>query len=67
MTVATIPTQQIVVAVTSGGPVAVPTPTTVTIYGNDGAALAEHVADPSPHPAYDDLPDLGLLFENGLI
>lgn len=29
--------------------------------------LADHVADPEPHPAYDDLPSLVILFENGLI
>jgi len=26
-----------------------------------------HIADPTPHPAYDDLPSLKILFENGLI
>ncbi|GJF04975.1 hypothetical protein [Pseudonocardia sp. D17] len=31
------------------------------------AVLAPHVAAPAPHPAYDDLPSLRLLFENGLI
>lgn len=30
-------------------------------------SLAVHVADETPHPAYDDLPSLRLLFENGLI
>ncbi len=29
--------------------------------------VSAHVADPTPHPAYDDLPSLRLLFENGLI
>lgn len=28
--------------------------------------LQQHVTDPTPHPAYDDLPSLTLLFENGL-
>jgi len=26
-----------------------------------------HVSTPEPHPAYDDLPSLQLLFENGLV
>lgn len=30
-------------------------------------ALATHLIDPTPHPAYDDLPSLTLLFENGLV
>lgn len=30
------------------------------------AAIAEHVSDPTPHPAYDDMQDLVILFENGL-
>lgn len=29
--------------------------------------LLHMTADPTPHPQYDDLPDLTLLFENGLI
>lgn len=29
--------------------------------------VADHVASPLPHPAYDDMADLTLLFENGLI
>jgi hypothetical protein len=32
-----------------------------------GTALTEHIGDPTPHPAYDDLPSLRLLFENGLV
>jgi hypothetical protein len=35
--------------------------------GNDGGLLATHIADETPHPAYDDLPSLKLLFENGLV
>lgn len=31
------------------------------------AVLAPHIAAPLPHPAYDDLPSLTLLFENGLV
>jgi len=31
------------------------------------AAIAAHVADTTPHPVYDDnIPDLSLIFENGL-
>ena len=32
-----------------------------------GVALAAHVLDTAPHPAYDDLPSLALIFENGLV
>ena len=28
------------------------------------AAIAEHVQSPTPHPAYDDAPDLSLIFQN---
>lgn len=35
--------------------------------GGGGEALALHLADPTPHSPYDDLPSLVLLFENGLI
>ena len=31
------------------------------------SAIATHVADPEPHPAYDDIPSLTLLFENGIV
>lgn len=31
------------------------------------SAVSEHRADDDPHPAYDDLPSLALLFENRLI
>jgi len=30
-------------------------------------SITVHEIDPTPHPAYDDLPSLRLLFENGLI
>lgn len=30
-------------------------------------ALGVHIADATPHPAYDDLPSLSVLFENGLV
>lgn len=29
--------------------------------------LVQHVSSDNPHPAYDDLPSLSLLFENGLV
>jgi hypothetical protein len=29
--------------------------------------IEAHVASATPHPAYDDLPSLNLLFENGLV
>lgn len=31
------------------------------------AELDTHINDPTPHPVYDDLPSLTLLFQNGLI
>ncbi len=31
------------------------------------ADLQAHIDSPTPHPAYDDVPDLVVLFENGLI
>lgn len=31
------------------------------------SAIATHVIDPEPHPAYDDIPSLTLLFENGIV
>lgn len=31
------------------------------------ADLAAHIIDPTPHPAYDDQPDLTVIFENHLI
>lgn len=33
----------------------------------DVSGLNAHIDDTTPHPAYDDLPSLVLLFENGLI
>ncbi len=29
--------------------------------------LAAHVADTTPHPVYDDMPSMTLIFQNGLI
>lgn len=34
---------------------------------SDSGLVTVHIADTTPHPAYDDLPSLTLLFENGLI
>jgi hypothetical protein len=45
------------------GPVGPPGPATP----GDLAAINAHIADATPHPAYDDLPSLTLLLENGLI
>lgn len=42
------------------GPVGPPGPDTVE-------ALAVHIDDETPHPAYDDLPSLVLIFNNGLV
>lgn len=33
----------------------------------DPAALEAHIASATPHPAYDDIPSLTILFENGLV
>lgn len=30
-------------------------------------ALEAHLIDPTPHPVYDEMPSLTLIFENGLI
>lgn len=35
--------------------------------GDGGLALINHINDTTPHPAYDDIPSLVLLFENGLV
>lgn len=51
------------------GPAGPPGETTV-VGGVTSAFVLEqitaHAIDPTPHPAYDDMPDLSLLFENGL-
>lgn len=36
-------------------------------YGDAPQLVADHIADPTPHPAYDDMPDLVLAFENQLV
>ena len=33
----------------------------------DGSLLEAHITSLTPHPAYDEIPSLTLLFENGLI
>lgn len=35
--------------------------------GEGAALLQAHINDPAPHPAYDTIPNLTLIFENGLI
>jgi hypothetical protein len=35
--------------------------------GDGGLALTNHISDNTPHPAYDDMPSLTLLFNNGLV
>lgn len=64
-TVASLDTGQTdFVVITSGGPQGVPGPV-----GPSGAdpRLDIHIQADSPHPKYDDLPSLTLLFENGLV
>lgn len=35
--------------------------------GTTGTNLTQHIIDDTPHPAYDDMPSLTLLFNNGLV
>lgn len=35
--------------------------------GTTGTNLTQHIIDVTPHPAYDDMQSLTLLFENGLV
>lgn len=35
--------------------------------GAGSAGLQNHIDSPAPHPVYDDLPSLKLIFENGII
>ena len=51
----------------AGDPEQVGAAVTAYITKHSDTLLAPHVSDPTPHPAYDDLPSLTLLFENGLI
>ena len=51
------------------GPAGPPGETVVvggTTPGYVNEQITAHAIDPTPHPAYDDMPDLSLLFENGL-
>lgn len=66
---------EIELSVPTNNPATIPVPAALfAIGGNDGVpasyvddAMTAHIIDPTPHPAYDDLPSLRLLFENGLI
>lgn len=58
-----------VVSVINGGPIGPP-----GAKGDKGdpglsgdESMIVHVLDPTPHPAYDDMPSLVLLFENALL
>lgn len=44
-----------------------PEPVPPTTPPTTDVALLGHINDTTPHPAYDDIPSLVLLFENGLI
>lgn len=50
----------------AGDPEHVGAAVTAYMQEHSDAVLAPHVNDPEPHPAYDDIPSLTLLFENGL-
>jgi len=39
----------------------------VTSQEGDALTLGAHLADTTPHPVYDDMVDLTLLYENGII
>lgn len=50
------------------GPIGLAVPGSPGPPGESGlGALQAHIEDSTPHPAYDDLPSLSLLFENHLI
>lgn len=38
-----------------------------SLSADSSAAIAAHVASPTPHPAYDDMSSLALIFENGIV
>jgi hypothetical protein len=44
-----------------------PPGSTATVDAQIDDAMFLHVSDPTPHPAYDDMQDLTVLFENHLI
>lgn len=41
--------------------------TAVSAVTSGDAAMSAHVSDTTPHPTYDDLPSLTIIFENGLV
>lgn len=61
------------VSVVNAGPVGPPGvegqpgPPGVDAQTSVGLVMTEHVNSPTPHPAYDDIPDLTTLLENGLL
>lgn len=63
---------QVIVATAPGEPTqvvqaATPMPYSLVIPVVEGTQLAEHLSDPTPHAAYDDLPSMTLIFENGIV
>lgn len=65
--VVTIDRVETVVEVTAPPPVVVEVSGQPLVTGLGTAALVSHVNSPNPHPTYDDLPSLALIFENGII
>lgn len=58
---ATLPHAATIVVAERTGPAGPPGP-------QGGTDLIDlHLIDPTPHPVYDDMPDLSLLFDNALI
>lgn len=53
--------------------VVAPQPVVIEVSGqplvaaSDTAALVAHVNSATPHPVYDDMPSLALIFQNGLV
>lgn len=66
---AVLPSQPDVLVLPVPGPAGIgaPGPPGPTGPAGDAAAITTHITDPTPHPTYDDLPSLALIFENGLI
>ena len=56
-----------VVEVATPGPIGPPGPEGPVGPAGDVVGLEDHIQDVTPHPTYDDIPSLTLLFENGLI
>lgn len=65
--VVTVDRVETVVEVTAAAPVVVEVSGQPLVTGLGTAALVSHVNSLTPHPVYDDLPSLALLFENGII